>query len=95
MDRNEIEKLTNLARLELSEEEMKSLGSDIESILGYVSEIQKISAEELTPEIDRHYNIVRDDGKPHEKALYTNEILREAPAREGDYIKVKKILQND
>jgi len=95
MDRNNIEKLANLARLELAEAETTSLASDIESILGYVSEIQKVSAEETKPEMADHYNIVRTDDVSHEPALYTDEILKEAPTREGNYIQVKKIIQND
>ena len=37
-------------------------------------------------------NVMREDKDPHEAGLYTEKILEQAPAREGDYIKVKKIL---
>jgi hypothetical protein len=35
---------------------------------------------------------MREDGEPHESGIYTQKILEQAPAREKDYIKVKKIL---
>ena len=37
-------------------------------------------------------NVMREDVNPHESGLYTEKILEQAPTREGNYIKVKKIL---
>lgn len=37
-------------------------------------------------------NVMREDGEPHESGLYTEKLLSAAPQREGQYIKVKKIL---
>lgn len=91
----DIEKLGDLARIKLSEEEKKGLKTDIESILGYVSEIQKVSSDkerDMTSDKEGHINIMREDEKPHESGLYTEKILDNAPEREGDYVKVKKIL---
>ncbi|MBT3282829.1 Asp-tRNA(Asn)/Glu-tRNA(Gln) amidotransferase subunit GatC [bacterium] len=91
----DIEKLGDLARIKLSEEEKKGLKTDIESILGYVSEIQEVSSDlkrDTTSDKSEHINIMREDGEPHESGLYTEKILENAPQREGDYIKVKKIL---
>ena len=35
---------------------------------------------------------MREDDNPHAGGIYTEAVLNEAPEREGDYIKVKKIL---
>jgi aspartyl-tRNA(Asn)/glutamyl-tRNA(Gln) amidotransferase subunit C len=91
----EIEKLGSLARIKLSDEEKKGLKTDIESILGYVSEIQEVSSDlerDTTSQKDELINVMREDENPHESGLYTQKILENAPQREGDYIKVKKIL---
>lgn len=94
----EIEKLANLARIKFSEEEKKELGKDIESILGYVSEIQKVSLDistkvkPLSLQGSDICNVMREDTEPHKSGIYTEKILNEAPKREGDYVKVKKIL---
>jgi aspartyl-tRNA(Asn)/glutamyl-tRNA(Gln) amidotransferase subunit C len=91
----EIEKLGDLARIKLSEEEKKGLKTDIESILGYVSEIQKVSSDlerDTTSQKDELINVMREDTEPHESGLYTEKILENAPERKGDYVKVKKIL---
>lgn len=91
----DIEKLGDLARIKLSETEKKGLKADIGSILDYVSEIQEVSSDrqrDITSNEDELINVMREDGEPHESGLYTEKILEEAPQREGDYIKVKKIL---
>lgn len=95
MDRAEIEKLANLVRLEITSEEVTSLVQEIESILGYVSEVQSIAAEESEPEAGEHRNVVRDDGALHESGMYTEAILDNAPNREQNYIKVKRIIQHE
>jgi aspartyl-tRNA(Asn)/glutamyl-tRNA(Gln) amidotransferase subunit C len=91
----DIEKLGELARIKLGEEEKKELKIDIESILGYVSEIQEVSSDldrDMSSDKDTLINIMREDEEFHESGLYTEKILENAPEREGDYIKVKKIL---
>ena len=37
-------------------------------------------------------NVLRPDENPHEPGAFTEEILAEAPKRQGQYVKVKKIL---
>lgn len=91
----DIEKLGNLARIKLSDEEKKGLKIDIESILGYVSEIQEVSSDldrDMSFDKGQLINVMREDEEPHESGLYTEKILNEVPQREGDYVKVKKIL---
>lgn len=101
INNKEIEKLGELARIKLGEEEKKGLKKDIESILGYVSEIQKVSSEvtkdsplwqQRTVLCENLCNVMREDREPHKSGLYTEKILENAPDREGDYVKVKKIL---
>lgn len=95
MDRKEVEKLATLARLELSDKEADALAGEVESILGYVSEIQTVATEESKLTAGAHRNVVREDGTPHDPGIYTEAILGEAPNREGSHIKVKRILNYD
>jgi len=91
----EIDKLGSLARIKLREVEKKELSADIESILGYVSEIQEVSSDldrDMSGDKDNNVNVMREDKEPHESGLYTQKILKEAPDREENYFKVKKIL---
>lgn len=89
----EVEKLAELSRIALQEEEKKSLWSELTLILGYVGEIQKIGgATETEKRIGMVKNVMREDLDPHPSGIFTEEILDEAPSREGNYLKVKKIL---
>jgi aspartyl-tRNA(Asn)/glutamyl-tRNA(Gln) amidotransferase subunit C len=89
----DIENLAKLSRLAVTEEEKAELAKDLESILGYVSELSKASGETLV-EADTALvrNVMREDGEAHESGAYTEAILSQAPDRQGDYLKVKKIL---
>ena len=91
----EIEKLAELSRIEVPEDEKKALASDIEAILEYISQIKEVASVEPSPEVGEHHNIMREDGKPHESGKYTKAILDGAPKKEGSYLKVKKILSQD
>ncbi|TSC62512.1 MAG: hypothetical protein Greene041614_407 [Parcubacteria group bacterium Greene0416_14] len=92
----DIEKLAALSRIEVSDEEKGKLGSDIESILGYVSEIQDVVTGGITQaEKSPVHNVMREDESPHESGIYTEILLAEAPAREGNFVRVKKILPSN
>lgn len=87
LSQTEIEKLARLARIAITDEEKAQFGKEIESILGYVSEIQEIAKEgERTISIK---NVMRED-----IAVDTDpkNLLESAPHTEGDFIAVKKIL---
>lgn len=93
MERKDVEKLAELSRIDISSEEADRLLASLTSILGYVSELEKVKGlGESTSFVGEHYNVMRDDATPHESGLYTEDILNEMPLREGDYLKVKKIL---
>lgn len=121
--REEIENLAALARIELGEEEKKTLQKDVGAILEYVSQInphtkngiaENSFAAHTPPTLDASekaaltntpfsppqndavfgvgVNVMREDTEPHESGIYTEKLLSAAPQREGQYIKVKKIL---
>lgn len=94
MTEPDIKALLRLARIDISAEEEAKLAEDSEKILGFVEQIQKARGEsgstEPTPGVP--FNVFRDDVNPHESGIYTDAILANAPAREGNYVKVKKIL---
>jgi len=90
----EIEKLAKLSRIKITNAEKKKLSKDIENIFEYVSEIQKISANLQGDNFlnSRFVNIMREDSEPHKSGIYTGKILKEAPDKKDNYIRVKKIL---
>ena len=93
MDTSEIDKLAALSRIEVGEEEKKELLKNMESILDYVSKIQKVSGEGTSKnKTSIPINRFRDDRRTHESGIHTENLLSAAPEREGNYLKVKKIL---
>ena len=93
IEKEDIEKLAELSRMEVTPEEVEKFSKDFESILEYVSELTEIAAEEPSREAGILRNVMRPDGKPHEKNLYSEALLDAAPNRENNYFKVKKILE--
>ncbi len=89
---NDIEKLLNLARIEVNPDEKEKLRQDVENILDYVGEVEKASVEiDTMPYPGELINIMREDGEPHQSGIFTESILSQAPKREGDYLSVKPI----
>lgn len=89
--KNDVQNLANLARIEISESEAESLTFEIDSILGYVSQIENMSASDSL-EAPRLRNVMREDVATHEPLQYTEDILSNTPERDGNLLKVKKIL---
>lgn len=93
--REEIDKLSQLSRLKLTEEEKTGYEKDINSILEYVGQIAEVASDGKEREVGDVRNVMREDGDVIEPGTHTEAILNEAPQREGDSISVKKILSND
>ncbi len=90
----DIKKLSALARVAVSESERAELEKEIPEILSFVDQIQSAGGE-VKKETGRHYNIMREDGEPHESGAHTDEILAEMPDTKDGYLKVRKIIQQD
>ena len=94
MNKEEVLKLAKLARIDVSDSEAESLTKEIDSILDYVSEIKSadVSDMEMNAEDYALKNVFREDGEPHASGAFSEAILSQAPSKEGNYFKVKKIL---
>ncbi len=91
VNKEEIKNLAGLARMKLSEEEVEDFTKELDSILDYVSQIKDATTEDIK-EIPVLRNVMREDVPKNADSEYTEDILNNAPAREGNYLKVKKIL---
>lgn len=89
--RVDIAALANLARLEITPEEIAKLEKEIPDILAFVKTIQEASSE--APAADTSLrNVMRDDTDPYEGGSFTEPILAAAPERKGDHIVVKQVI---
>ena len=79
----------------------------MENILAYVKQIDGVSPASGTgatagaslkssyapsPTVGDTRNVMREDDKPHESGIFTDELLKLAPRCEKNRVKVKKIL---
>ena len=91
---DEVKKVARLARLELNESEIEQHAEQLEKILGYVKQLEKINTENIpcTTRAIEVANVVRKD----EKKDYTNpeELINLAPSRENKFFKVPKIIND-
>ena len=89
---NEVKKVAQLARLELNESEIQKHAEQLENILGYIKQLEKIDTENIpcTTRAIEVVNVLRKD----EKKDYENseELLDLAPSRENQFFKVPKII---
>lgn len=87
----DIKHLASLARIEVTDKEAEDLTKEVDSILGYVGQIQSVSGD-IEQKIPELHNVMREDLVTNKPKEYTENLLKNAPSREGDYLKVKKIL---
>ena len=89
---SDVRKVAHLARLELPEDQIETYTSQIEEILSYVDQLQEIDTQNVHP-TTRAVEVVN---QMREDLVEVNdsreEILNQAPHREGDYFRVPKIL---
>ncbi len=98
MQLEDIKKLANLARIDMSDQEMIDIAKDFDSILAYVGQVQEVSkinggnSSDSSTLDHQLQNIMRDDVASNQSGQYTEKILRQAPATEDGFLKVKQIL---
>ena len=89
---DDVRKVAHLARLDLPEDKIATYTGQLESILEYVSQLQQVDTEGV-PETTRAVevtNVTRADGV--QPTHVREDILNQAPQREGDFFRVPKIL---
>ncbi|MDZ7963410.1 MAG: Asp-tRNA(Asn)/Glu-tRNA(Gln) amidotransferase subunit GatC [Nostoc sp. DedSLP03] len=92
IDQEQVHKVANLARLELTTEEEEQFTTQLGSILDYIEQLNELDVSNVLPTtraIDVS-NITRED----ELQPYPDRetILNSAPEQEGEFFKVPKIL---
>ena len=90
--KEEVEKVAHLARLELNENEINNHAEQLEKILDYIRQLEKIDTEDVpcTTRAIEVVNIFRKDEKKNSDC--SDDILDLGPTREDRYFKVPKIM---
>ena len=92
LTREEVVKIAQLSRIELSEQEVEKFQKDLSAVLDYVEELKRVDVEGLeeVSQVTGLVNVQRED-----KAVdhgNREEIFTQAPEMKDGYFKVKAIL---
>jgi aspartyl-tRNA(Asn)/glutamyl-tRNA(Gln) amidotransferase subunit C len=87
-----IERIAELARLNLKPEEKAKLEKDLGAILGYVKNLDKLDTQNVEPtsHVLNLENVFRKDEV--KVSGVRDEVLKHAPASEGKFFKVPKVV---
>jgi aspartyl-tRNA(Asn)/glutamyl-tRNA(Gln) amidotransferase subunit C len=89
----ELEKLAELSRIKLTDDDKESLVKEFDSILGYVDRLKKVEVSmDAEGRVGAVKNVMRADEVVSTSAEDRERLLKEAPQRVKDFIAVKKIL---
>ena len=92
LSEEDVRKLALLARLELSDQEIKTLGPQVDSILGFVAKLSELDTTDIQPmttalDVDNRWRA--DEGQP---SLSNDDALKNAPSRDEECFLVPAVL---
>ena len=92
INKEEVKKVAHLARLELNVNEINNHAEQLEKILDYIRQLEKIDTDNVpcTTRAIEVINVVRKDEKKNSDC--NKELLELGPSREDNYFKVPKII---
>ncbi|HEX3099895.1 MAG TPA: Asp-tRNA(Asn)/Glu-tRNA(Gln) amidotransferase subunit GatC [Patescibacteria group bacterium] len=92
LSEDEVKKVAEMARIELSSEEVAKFQKDLSSVLDYVDVLKEVNTDDL--EIVSSVTGLENIERPDVARLidYQEEIMANAPERKDRYYKVKSIL---
>jgi aspartyl-tRNA(Asn)/glutamyl-tRNA(Gln) amidotransferase subunit C len=93
LSREEVQHLALLVRLGLSEEEVETFRHQLSQVLDHFRILQELDTTDVPPtaHVLPLTNVMRDDVPA--TSLPVEEVLANAPQREGDYFRVRAVLE--
>ena len=93
LDRSEVERIAILARIGLTDEEIETLRGQLSDILEQFQVLSDLDTSGITPtgHAVQLQTVMRDDVP--DTSLEPEEVLSNAPRREGEFFRVKPVLE--
>lgn len=91
--REDVEHISTLCRIGISEKDIESYRAQLSHILNQFEVLQELDTENIEPTASPVSlgTVMRDDEV--QGSLTKEEVLQNAPVREGDYFRVKVVLE--
>lgn len=93
IDKDTLNKIAHLARLEFNEKDTDQMLKDMNNIVAFVEKLNEVNTDGVEPLTTMSYevNALREDEvKPHMDHGYA---LKNAPKKDADYFRVPKVLE--
>ena len=93
LDRSEVERIAILARIRLTDEDLETLRGQLADILEQFQVLSDLDTSGITPtgHAVQLQTVMRDDVP--DTSLEPEEVLSNAPRREGEFFRVKPVLE--
>ncbi|MBN1621965.1 MAG: Asp-tRNA(Asn)/Glu-tRNA(Gln) amidotransferase subunit GatC [Endomicrobiales bacterium] len=93
--RKDVEYVARLARLELTDAEKEKFTVQLEKILDYIDQLNKLDTKDTPPtsHVLPLKNVWRKDELSQCSGEIREALLKNAPDREGNFFKVKKVIE--
>lgn len=93
LTRDDVLKLAQLARLELSDDEVETFKNELDEILKYVEQLDDVDVAGLEPtsQVTGLTNVTRED-IVKDYGYTPADLLKNVPVTQDDHIKVKRML---
>ena len=94
LSREQVQHIARLARVGLSEENIDRFSGQLSEILDYFERLRQVDTEDVPPTAHTLplHNVWREGDEPA-PPLGQEQVLANAPLREGDFFRVKVILE--
>ena len=95
IDESQVRTVAKLARLDLTEVEVAEFSTELSAILEYIEKLNELDTDSVEPLAHclPIHNVFRDDSV--KSSLEVEDVLKNAPEREGEFFKVPKILDSN
>lgn len=93
IDADEVRRIAALAHIGLSDDEVVKFTAELAQIVEFVEQLQAVDTDKVAPtdQVTGLVDVMRpDEVKP--SRLSRDDLLKNAPLREGGYIKVRRVL---
>ena len=92
VDSKTVDRIATLAKLEFNEEEKQEITQDMNRMLDFIDQLEKVDTEGVEPLIymlEEETEMRSDEVK---QSISQKEALKNAPEKDTDFIKVPKVL---
>ena len=92
VDKETVEKIAHLSRLELNNIELEDMQKDLSNTLNWMEKLNELDTDNIEPLISmsENKNIMREDVTKEHISHY--DALKNAPKKDSDYVRVPKVL---